>query len=193
MSSRIIRSDDRIRKLKIRADSGLDLGSLVVQDQITNIEKQAFEQGYLEGQRAGKEMGERMVEAAAKRYDRSITDMVTAHQSVLSKMETQTVQLSLEIARKVIQRELTMDPDLVSALASVALKRVQSHQAITLRVSRQDYARVREVVALTNPSVIVQEDPSLERGDFMIDTSQTHLDGRVLSQVETLGRAMLED
>ncbi len=195
MSFKIIRGDDRMKKLKIRAASiEVDRSANVAsQEQLHKIEKQAFEQGYREGERIGKQMGERMIDTTVKRYERTVSDMAAAHTQVVHSMEMKTVELALEIARKVIQREISTDPDLVSALATVALRRVQSHQSITLRVSRQDYPRIREAVANMNSSVSVVEELSLERGDFMIDTGQTHLDGRLLSQVETLGRAMLEE
>ena len=195
MSSRIIRGDDRVRKQHIHGMSGTDFAmeTPTTQERAMNVEKQAFEQGYQEGERIGKEMGERMVESAVKRYDRSISEMATAYKSVLVAMEVKTVQLALHISRKVIQREVTTDPDLVSALASVALRRVQSHNSITLRVSRHDYPRVSEVIADMNPAVIVKEDPGFERGDFIVDSSQTHLDGRIFNQVDTLGRALLEE
>jgi flagellar assembly protein FliH len=194
MSSKIIRGDHNMKKLTVRpALEGERLGTGSPQDQINKIEKQAFEQGYREGERIGKQMGERMIDTTVRKYERSMTELANAYGVVVNALETKTVELALEIARKVIQREVSLDPDLVVALATVALRRVQSHQAITLRVSRQDYPRIREAIADVNSMVSVVEEGSLERGDFMIDTAQTHLDGRILSQVATLGRAMLEE
>jgi flagellar biosynthesis/type III secretory pathway protein FliH len=157
------------------------------------VEKQAFEQGYNEGERIGKQMGEKMMETAVKRYDRSIQDLCTAHRALVAVMERQTVELALAISKKVIQRELTIDPDLVSALATVALKRVHGHESITLRLSTQDAARVRAAIEAANSSVTVKEDPALERGDFVLDTGQTHLDGRIGGQIETVGRALFDE
>jgi flagellar assembly protein FliH len=195
MSSRIIRGDDRVQKMKITspAEGGMAGANLLPKDHIMNVEKEAFEQGYREGERVGKQMGERMVEAVVKRYDRSIQEIAAAQRALLEAMEKQTVQLALEISKKVIQRELAMDADLVCALASVAIKRVHAHQAITLRVSGHDFERVRTCVASVNPAVSVKEDSALERGDFMLDTAQTHLDGRLSSQIETIGRALLHE
>ena len=56
-----------------------------------------------------------------------------------------------------------------------------------------DYPRLREAVADVNSTVSVVEDGTLDRGDFMIDTAQSHLDGRIISQIETLSRAMLQE
>jgi len=186
MSSRIIRGDERFKKLKV---SSPEVGA----DGLLHVEKQAFEQGYQEGERIGKQMGEKMVETVVRRYDKGISELAEAHKSLIEQMEEQTVRLAMEISRKVIQRELTVDTDLLSALAAVALKRVQGHQSITLRVSRFDFERVRKAIADLNPAIIVKDDATMERGDFMVDTGQTHLDGRVSSEVEALGRLMLDE
>jgi flagellar biosynthesis/type III secretory pathway protein FliH len=192
MSSRIIRGDTRMQKLKVSGGPETTVigGS---QEHVMDVEKQAFEQGYAEGERIGKQMGEKMVETIVKRYDTSILNLAEAHKALMESVEEQTVRLALEISRKVVQRELTMDTDLVTALASVALKRVSSHQSITLRVSRQDFGRVRVAVANVNPAVTVKDDATLERGDFVIDTAQTHLDGRVGSQVDAISRALFDE
>jgi flagellar assembly protein FliH len=192
MSSRIIRGDNRIKKLKVSAPGeGILIGGS--EEHVMDVEKQAFEQGYAEGERIGKQMGEKMVETVVKRYDNSIVELAESHKALVETIEEQTVRLALEIARKIVQRELTMDPDIVAALASVALKRVSNHQSITLRVSRQDFGRVRVAVANVNPAITVKDDATLERGDYVIDTAQTHLDGRVASQVDTIGRVLFDE
>jgi flagellar assembly protein FliH len=192
MSSRIIRGDGRSQKSKISVPSS-QVGAGGSQDHIMDVEKQAFEQGYAEGERIGKQMGEAMVESICKRYEKSLAEFAASHRQMAEAMEEQTVQLALEIARKIVQRELTMDPDLIAALAAVALKRLSGHQSITLRISRQDFERVRGAIGNLNPAVTVKEDPSLERGDYVIETGQTHLDGRISSQIDTIGRALLDE
>jgi flagellar assembly protein FliH len=193
MSSRIIRGQGGANKLTVSLPGDGVPNGVSSQEHIMNVEKQAFEQGYAEGERIGKQMGEKMIETVVKRYENSMAELAKAHKGLVEAMEIETVRLALEIARKIVQRELTMDPDLVSALAAVALKRVAGHQAITLRVSRHDFAHVRVAVAMVNPAVTVKDDATLERGDFVVHTSQTHLDGRVTSEVETIGRALFDE
>ena len=195
MSSRIIRGDERIRKSNVRsiAFETEPTPAAAHENQLRTVEKQAFEQGYREGERVGRQSGEHMIETTARRYETAVVELVKVHTELSRAMETKTVELALEIARKVIQREVSTDPDLVCALAMVALRRVQSHQSITLRVSRHDFSRIQDAVAGVNGSVSIVEDSSLERGDFLIDTANTHLDGRLQSQVDTLGRAMLAE
>jgi len=73
------------------------------------------------------------------------------------------------------------------------LKRVHGHQGIAVRVSSHDFVRVCDAVRSCNASLPVQEDTSLDRGDFMIDTAQTHLDGRISSQIDAVGRALFDE
>ena len=193
MSSRIIRGDDYGKKTAIRSIAfELDPGSRP-EDQIHRAEKQAFDKGYREGERAGRQTGEQMIATTVKRYEQTAAELAKAYGEIVRAMETRTAELAIEIARKVIQREINSDPELVCALAVVAVRRVQSHQNITLRVSRYDFHGIQEAVGAVNTAVTVVEDASLERGDFMIDTSQTHVDGRVQSQMETLGEAILAE
>ena len=194
MSSRIIRGDDRTRRISVGSRPGnTPGGASLPEDRVMVAEKLAFEQGYGEGERIGKQMGERMMETAIKRYDRAIEEISALHASLAASMETETVKLSMEIARKIVQRELRVDPDLVTALVSVALRRAQGHQGVAVRISSHDFTRIRAMAGSAGSSISVKEDSALDRGDFVVDTVQTHIDGRLSSQLETIGRALFDE
>jgi flagellar assembly protein FliH len=171
---------------------GDEPGAQVVPRDTMGVEKEAYEQGYKEGERIGKEMGERMVTAAVQRYDRAVQEISALHQTLHDEMERGAVQLALAVARRIVQREVSMETDLVAALVSVALKRLQGQTGVTARVSSHDFARLEPILRAANSNLAVQEDPSLERGDFMLDSAQTHIDGRVASQIDAIGRALLD-
>lgn len=196
MSSKIIRGDDRIKKVRVTASIGgtgtASATEIIGQDHVMNVEKQAFEQGYKEGERIGKQMGERIVSTAVQRYDRSVHELAAVHRSLREAMEKEAVRLALAVAKKIVQREVSMDPDLIAALVSVALKRVQGQTAVTVRVSSHDHSRMDTALRALNASVSVTEDSALERGDFVLDSIQTHVDGRISGQIETIGRALLD-
>jgi flagellar assembly protein FliH len=193
MSSRIIRGDDRVKKARVTGTAGPAGVELIGQDHVMNVEKQAFEQGYKEGERIGKQMGERMVSTAVQRYDRSIQDLAALHQALRDAMEKEAVRLALAVSKKIVQREVAMDQDLITALVAVALKRLQGQNAVTARVSSHDFSRVDAALRAISSSITVKEDPSLERGDFILDSLQTHIDGRLSAQIESIGRALLDE
>jgi flagellar assembly protein FliH len=194
MSSRIIRGNEDSRSVRVTAGGmGVPGGHAPLTNDTSKVEKRAFENGYKEGERIGKQMGERLIEDTVSRYERSIQQLAGAERKLSEAMEAETVRLSLQIARKIISREAAIDPEMVSVLVSVALKRMQGHHRIEVRVSRHDIARVSEAVRSAGSSIPVKEDPALERGDFMLDSIETHIDGRISSQVEAVSRALFDE
>ena len=76
-------------------------------------------------------------------------------------------------------RVVSFEWDPNKAAANVRKHGVQFSEALT--VFSDEYA------------ITVKDDATLERGDYVIDTAQTHLDGRVASQVDTIGRALFDE
>ena len=194
MSARIIRATDGANSVRVSSGAvGGPSSENQVPDRSANAVKQAFEQGYKEGERAGRGQAERVTGSTIQRYERSIQHLAGAERVLMQALETETVRLSLQIARRIIQREAATDPSLVAVLVSVALKRMTGHHGIEVRVSNHDFQHVHDVFSSTNSAVAVIEDASLERGDFILDTDQTHLDGRIGSQIDAVSRALFDD
>ena len=122
MSNRIIRGAERIKRPRISSPIGGSSNGLP-QDHVMEVEKQAFEKGYHEGNRMGKQMGEQMIATVVKRYDETIVELAVSHTKLVESMEIETVRLAMEVAKSILGREVSTDPDVVTALVTVALKR----------------------------------------------------------------------
>src|SRR5262245_32188131 len=88
------------------------------------IEKEAYEKGFSEGERAGRETGEKMVEAVLKQYTQTLEDLKGLRRGLLTGSEREVVRLALEVAKKVVKREVCVDDELILALVKVALSRL---------------------------------------------------------------------
>ncbi len=192
-SSRIIRGSDRIKRPRISRPSEPASEPELSSGRLMEVEKQAFEKGYAEGERIGRQMGEQMIGSMVKRYEKSVSDLAVAHRRLVESMEKEAVRLALAVAESVIEREIRTDPDVVNALVAVALKRMEGHPEVVLRVSPDDFEMVSATVSSINPAVRIEQANELERGDFMIDTRKTHLDGRMSSRIRQIGRSLFED
>jgi flagellar assembly protein FliH len=190
--SRIIRSEDLDRKSIVRTPNPGDSGSLFVQDQVGKIEQESFQRGYLEGERAGRKLGDELLETATRRYDGRAAEMAQAYRELIGGLQQTTIRLALDVARKILRREFQANPGDLEALVAEAIATIAPQTEITLRVSQPDFGRVHEAISAANPAVTVKEDRSLEAGDFIIDTPLSHLDGRLDSQIESLRRNMIE-
>lgn len=162
------------------------------------VEKEAYEKGYREGEKAGKEVGEKMVETLLKQYAQTLEELTNLRKHVLSLAEREVVRLSLEIAKKVVKREVTIDEEVILTLVKVALSRLGDESAMTLRVNPRDYqflARHRSTQGTSsalNEGIKLVEDPSITRGGCLIETESGIIDARVEEQFREVEKGFFE-
>jgi len=89
------------------------------------LERDAFTKGYAQGERAGIEAGGQRAEAMLRRLAATLEELSTLRDQMMRQAEGQLLDLSLAIARRILHREVSIDPDLAAALAHVALDRAQ--------------------------------------------------------------------
>lgn len=106
-------------------------------------------------------------------------------------------RLAVDIARKVLGRELALDPGAVVEIAAQAIAAARDRRELILRVNPEDAAAVRAAegrlagLALAAPLEIV-EDPRVDRGGAVLDTEAGRVDARVETQLAELSRALEE-
>lgn len=96
--------------------------------------REAHQAGYGEGQAAGKAQGEDEVRAAVQRLTESIAGVDEYRSHLYRQTEVDAVRLSVAIARRVLRRELTVDPSAIEGLVSAALQRLQSQETCRVKM-----------------------------------------------------------
>ncbi len=91
--------------------------------------------------------------------------------------------LAIAIARQMLQRELTLDPELTGELVRRALALLPLDTTIEVRMHPEDLAMLGTSVAeFGSPGRALQltwvGDPTLERGGFLLETPARVVDGR---------------
>ena len=116
----------------------------------------------------------------------------------LADLAGEVAALALEVARKVLGRELALDPEAVVALAAAAVAEARERREVALRVSPGDAPALRRsegrlaALLARAPGLSLREDPSLAPGEMVIETEAGTIDARVEAQLAALARA-LED
>ena len=165
---------------------------------VSEIEKEAYEKGFAEGQKAGSEVGEKMAEATLQQYAASLNALNSLRSELFATSEREIIRLALEIARKIIKREVAIDEELILALVKVALARVADQALITVRVNPKDHhaierhhAATPETAALSE-SVKLVEDPLIARGGCIIETESGTIDARIEEQLREIERGFFD-
>lgn len=159
---------------------------------IKAIEREAFGQGIAEGEKAGLEIARQRVDDMQARLTRTLEELARVRAAVIRRTERQMVDLSLSIARRIVRREVKLDPDFVIAMARVALERVDDGDVATIKLNPEDYeaAIATQAVDWAGSHVRIVPDTAVERGGCQVESEFGSLDASVDAQFEELANAI---
>jgi flagellar assembly protein FliH len=113
--------------------------------------------------------------------------------SLVSQSEKEVARLAIEIAKKIVHREVTIDNDIVMTLARIGLSRMQTRIAATIHLHPDDLAYVdahRNLLSSAQAISLV-EDNSVGRGGCLLQTEMGDVDARIEQQFAEIERAFI--
>jgi flagellar assembly protein FliH len=159
------------------------------------LERDAFAQGFAQGERAGAEAAAERGKAMLRRLSETLDELAELRARITHETERQVVQLALAIARKVIHREVSIDHDLLAAIARVALDRLGETTQATVRLNPDDHAAAAAARASewAAAHVTVVADPRVPPGGCRVESDLGVIDAGVDAQITEIARALLGD
>jgi len=156
--------------------------------------KQAADAALQDGIRRGREEAAADVKPMLERLARSTADLSALRDRVRRQAEHDLVKLALAIAKRVMHRELAIDPDAMQGIVRAALDRLQNRDVDRLRVHPNHVGSVRACLeeAGRAPAIEVVADPALNAGDAVFETSLGELDASVDSQLREIERGFAD-
>ena len=111
-----------------------------------------------------------------------------------ARIEAEVVNLSLGIARKILEREAQTDPTLLGALVRIALDRMQSGPAVRLRVApaQADWWKSQDAFANSRYQCEIVPDPSLDPEDCLVETELGSANFSFAAQLKEIERGFLD-
>ena len=164
-----------------------------LQAHLAQLEREAFAKGYAQGEQAGVDAASQRGEAMLYRLTQTLEELTHVRSRMILQTERQMVQLALAIARRVVQREVSLDADLLIAMARVALERLGETAQVKVRLHPDDYeaAGAARVAQLAGSNVLVLADAHLSRGACRVESDMGILEAGVDAQLQEIARALL--
>jgi flagellar assembly protein FliH len=160
------------------------------------LEKTAFEKGYLQGEKAGMEIAEQKIETVTRRYGESMLELGKLRSSLYLQAEREVVKLAVEVAKKIVHREIQIDKDIIQTLVRVALSHVAEKSAVTVHISPQDYSHLMalrdELSESEGRDISLLADKSIERGGCLVQTECGDIDARIEEKFREVEQAFFE-
>jgi flagellar assembly protein FliH len=173
---------------------GLERKIHALERQVETASKEALQQGIQQGEAEGRKKALAQLDAELQRLAHAVADMAGLRHNIRREAEEELVHLALAIARRILHRELSVDPDALIGLVKAALGKIELRDTYRVRTHPEHAATVtRCLTQIGAPQKIeVVADPSLEKGSVIFETGRGSLDASVDTQLVEIQRGLTD-
>lgn len=167
-----------------------------IHTRISIMENKGYEKGYAAGHEKGIRDGENEVSERLKRLEGIIIELENYREKKINALLPDIIILSMEIAKKVIHKEIELDKNIVMYVVNDAIKKVREHEEkITIKVNPLDYEiMVSNIDVLKEQTglkgISVEPASSISPGGCYIETHAGEIDARIEEQIKEVENAI---
>lgn len=168
-------------------------------DTYNEVKAAAHEEGYREGLAEGLQRGilegheeiRRRTSSSLQALDRAVESLNRADAATAGDLAPQMVELALELARLVLHRELAVTEDPGMDALQRVLPLAPERGELAVRMHPEDIRNLGQYHALApGRDLSIVPDPSLQRGDAVVDVGACRIDGRIEEAFERVARLL---
>jgi flagellar assembly protein FliH len=149
---------------------------------------------FREGETAGHKQAAAEAQPVIERLARSVEELVLMRPRLRREAEHDMLRLALAVARRVLRRELAVDPEALHGLALAALEKLNARQIHRVRVHPSMASQIHALLekSAVSGAVEVISDASREPGTLIFETERGNLDASVETQLEEIERGLTD-
>lgn len=147
-----------------------------LEEKIANIdvlEREAYERGYSVGENAGFEMGLKKAEMLVEKFENLIQELSMLKEDYIRESDRKILALSIAIARKILEKEINEDDQVLLNILHNALKRIERREkiAITINPAIQNIIeKFRKDIKDICPKIIIDIDPNVSKNFIKLES-----------------------
>lgn len=188
-------AEDKAKLILDEAESKAQKAIDEAQEQAEGIREDARNQGLEEAEKKTEEQL-----ASSQKLIASLVDQIKDHEAELKKETTPKLSgLVIELAEKIIQKEIETDSSVVFALAEEAIGRILEREKLFIRVNPADgelMKKHKEILIKMFDGVDkieILEDSGIEQGGCVVETDYVKVDVQPESQLEAARKALMDE
>jgi flagellar assembly protein FliH len=123
----------------------------------------------------------------------TIGQMTALTRQIAEQAETELLELSLDIAKKIVGREVSIDREVALYLVKISLAKLHNRTFATIHLNPIDFAFIeahRDRLDFQG-SIEIVEDRSVSPGGCLVHTETGAIDGRIESQFDEIAHGLL--
>ena len=182
---------ERRRGTRRRGYRRIDDRNLVsrAQEEAENIKRSAFEEGY--------KTGLEKANADIENFKTLIKEFMGAPKEVFEYVAPDILEISVDIARKIVQKELKSDPQvLLDIILDVLKNACKNEPKVNIKVHPQAVAFLKDALPTVTyeygieSKITIISDPSVEEGGCVFQTNNGIVDASIDTQLEIIKKAL---
>jgi len=180
-------------------------------DEIEKIKKEAYDKGFQEGSNNGKITGENLgykdgvdkakaeytekLEIFQKNLANSIENISLFKEKTLNNAKMDTLELAIMIAKKIINKEISLEPKILISIIENSLQNIIAKDKINIFLSKEDYEIIKnEKFTLYNAEkMVMTADSQLKSGEIRVESDLEQLSYSINENVDKLGGALKDE
>jgi len=154
----------------------------------------ARQSGFQDGLRRGRDEAAASVQQTLDRLAETLRELAQMKRKIRNEAEQELVQLSLAIARRILYRELSTDPESIHGIVHAALQKLQNREIVRVRVYPAAANAVRAAFERvpSRAAVEIVADAALETGAILFETALGDLDASIETQLQEIQRGFAD-
>jgi len=135
-SNKILNGDDvALFCMPSLEDERMCADDKTVKERAEEIQRQAYEEGFASGEKAGFAEGEQKAAVLIGSLHELLEKIARFKVELVDNLESQAVDLSIIIARKIINEEVQTRPEVIVSMVKESLRRLQRSGTITVKIN----------------------------------------------------------
>ena len=177
-----------------KAENDAELNVKKANDSSSQIHQKAKKDGFAKGQIDARQRYDGVLEQIHKALD----DMERMRSEMTGSLRETIISLGLEIAGKTLKREIETDPMILKELVDEVLAKISPANEAVLRLSQSDFDVLKELQPEFESTsgypakFKISPDPSLGRGDVVVNYERGTIDARISTQLKNITETLME-
>lgn len=166
-----------------------------ITDKTHSLEKEAYEKGFAQGEKAGMDLGKKRLDSVIKSFNEVLEGVRRLKEELYQKSEQEMLELVLAITHRIIQKEVSTDRKIILNMIKSAINYIADQEEIRVRLNPSDLefaTQHKGDITEGMRNLIFEGDEEVLRGDAVIESNRGIIDcgiERHLQKVEENLRA----
>ena len=163
-------------------------------DRALLIEREAYEKGFAQGERDGRELGEKRLEAILDTFHKILEEIGRLRRDLYQKYEGEMVRLVFALTRKILRHDLPLPEGWVKETVKAAFQYVLEPRKVILHLNPKDCQYLLNhpggfpfsLEGKEEDRLQVLADPAITRGGCFLETPMGDIDATLETQIGAL-------